>query len=99
MTRTHSIESFLIPEKIPGEATITMANSVIGISTSDNYDEIIKMGNTISVVVGPTWFSSPQKQRKLWLDHDKNFKPEFPSIIAGELDIEDKTVFIFLEKE
>jgi hypothetical protein len=98
MTRTHSIEEFIIPEEIPGIATITMAASVTGMSSSSGCDEILKKGNRASVVVGPTWFSSPQKQRKLWLDYSKKAKPEFASDLAGELNVEGKKVFIFLEK-
>jgi len=97
MTRTHSIERFEIPERIPGVTTITMAASVTGIAPSNNSDEVFKSDNSACVVVGPSWFSSPQKKRKLWLDYDKNAKPEFPSAIAGELNVEGKTVFIFLE--
>lgn len=98
MTRTHSIESFVIPKSIPGVTTITMAASVEGMAPSSSCDKVLKRGNNATVVVGPTWFSSRQKQRKLWLDYNKKAKPEFPSTLAGELDVEGKKVFIFLEK-
>lgn len=97
MTRTHSIESFSIPKTIPGEAIITMAVSVKGMSPSSSCDEILKRGNTATVVVGPVWFSSRYEQRRLWLDYNKNAKTKFPSNLAGELNVEGKKVFIFLE--
>lgn len=98
MTRTHSIESFRIPESIPGETSITMAASVEGMSPSASCKEKLKMGDEASVVVGPVWFSSVRKKRRLWLDYNEDAKPEFTSASAGELTVEGKKVFIFLEK-
>jgi hypothetical protein len=98
MTKTHSVERFLIPNNIPGETTITMAASVDGMSPSASCEKVLKTGNTAFVVVGPVWFSSVRKQRKLWLDYNENVKTEFQSTLAGELNVEDKKVFIFLEK-
>ncbi len=98
MTRTHSIESFVIPKSIPGITTITMAASVEYMAPSSNFDKVLKRDNRATVVVGPTWFSSRQKQRKLWLDYNNQAKPEFPSTLAGELNVEGKKIFIFLEK-
>lgn len=98
MTRTHSIESFSVPKTIPGVATITMAASVEVMSPSSSCDEILKKGSRATMVVGPTWFSSPQKKRKLWLDYNEKAKTNFPSDLAGELNVEGKKVFIFLEK-
>ena len=94
--RTHDFEYFKIPA-IPGLITITMSDSVTSIEPSLSCKKILNIGDEASFVVGPVWFSSQLKERQIWLDYDEKAKIDFPSKLAGKLNVGGKDVFIFLE--
>lgn len=93
MSKTWDFLHIKKPDKLPCVVKIQVEESVIGIGPTS---ELEKDGE-LNFVIGPTFWGSPVKNRKLAFSYKQKPELGFSYIEAGTINLDGKNIFLLLE--